>query len=175
MARWNKDLWVRLREPVEWARGGGIMGQGFVCYACLGDEDYETSDKVFQLVVAAKWFEESEYHCPDNVPDDVEMVVVEVPHAHDEGCVEGRYIRIKRVAEYLCPECGLVYQNNYWHPMEGPNLFLTREEAKRWLDNIERDDPFVEARSCPRRVRIPSESGDGTEEPVATVIYRKRV
>lgn len=150
MGRWNKDLMARLREPIEWARG-----DRFICYACLGDDDEETSDNVFQLVVAAKWYQETEYHCPDNVPDDVVRVVTESPHAHNEGCVEGRYIRIQRVAEYLCPECGRLLQSNYLEEMAGPNMFSTREEAKRWLADIPADDPFVEARSRPRGVRIP--------------------
>ena len=67
MGRWNKDLMARLVEPIELARG-----EGAICYACLGEED-ETSDKAVRLVVAAKWFEENEYHCPDNIPDDVEL------------------------------------------------------------------------------------------------------
>lgn len=36
MGRWNKDLMARLREPIEWARGPGIFGQGSICCACLG-------------------------------------------------------------------------------------------------------------------------------------------
>ena len=169
MARWNKDLTARLREPIEVARGGGA-----ICYACLGEED-ETSDKAVRLVVAAKWFEESEYHCPDNIPEDTELVVREIPHTHNEGCERGgRYVRVERTAEYLCPQCGLVYENLYWGGMDGPNLLLIREEAKRWLDDL---PPDVPAATGPRPggFRIPPDIDDETATRLLTVITPRRL
>ena len=169
MGRWNKDLMARLVEPIELARG-----EGAICYACLGEED-ETSDKAVRLVVAAKWFEENEYHCPDNIPDDVELVIREIPHTHNEGCEQGgRYVRVERTAEYLCPQCGLVYANSYEEETAGPNLFLTREEAKRWLDDLPPDAP-VAAGPRLRGFRVPPDTDDEMATRLFTVITPKRV
>ena len=167
MARWNKDLMARLPEPIELAVGGGAT-----CYACLGEEE-QTPDNTVRLVVAAKWYEDSEYHCPDNIPQDVEMVVREVPHTHNEGCEQGgRYVRVERIAEYLCPQCGLVYANLYQGEMAGPNLFLTREEAQRWLDDLPPDAPTA-GEPGPRGFRVPPDTDAEAAERVLTVITPK--
>ena len=119
--------------------------------------------------------EECGYHCPDNIPEDVELVVREIPHTHNEGCEQGgRYVRVERTAEYLCPQCGLVYENFYWGGMDGPNLFLIREEAKRWLDDL---PPDVPAATGPRPggFRIPPDTDDETATRLLTVIGPRRL
>ena len=83
--------------------------------------------------VAAKWLQENSFVCPDNHLDNVANLGMESPHVHNEGCEQGRYSRVGQTAEYLCPERGMVLQNYYRGDMAGPNLFASREAARRWL------------------------------------------
>ena len=102
----------------------------------------------------------------------MELVVREVHHTHNEGCEQGRYIRIEQTAEYLCPQCGLVHQNSYRGEMADPNLFLIREDAKRWRDDLPPDAPAA-AGPRPRGFRIPPDNDDESATRLLTVITPK--
>ena len=58
--------------------------------------------------------------------------------------------------------------------MAGPNLFLTREEAKRWLDDLPPDAP-VAAGPRLRGFRVPPDTDDEMATRLFTVITPKRV
>ena len=109
---------------------------------CLGEED-ETSDKAVRgLLVAAKWYEESKYHCPDNVPQDAEIGREGGSPHLQQGAVSraddtSGSIGPPRIS---APSAGWsagtpISVRCRAEPVPGP------KEAKRWLDDLPPDAP----------------------------------
>ena len=96
VAMWNRKLVARLPEPVE------VAEDGWVClsHQC---EDKAVAGNPVRMVVAAKWVQENSFVCPDNRPDNVANLGTEFPHAHNQGCDQGRYSRDDQTAEYQSP------------------------------------------------------------------------